>query len=147
MFFVIETNVSCRSRPDPTLPSSEFHLPPGVQFTFNETVQSNGTTWYGNLYGQACWVPASAVIPNSSSFGTVLAAIAERILNRVGATFDDYVEVDNRFDSYWCQRADAASPLLQLRRLQIIDKATGAANLAGQAYSRATHTEPTIIRL
>ena len=96
MYEILETNVFCRNEPILSAPVGNFHLPAGAQFTLNEMRVLDGTVWLGNLrVNGKCWLPSSVVAPATSNREAVALAIADRILNRPIAEFDEYVEVDN----------------------------------------------------
>lgn len=96
----------------------------------------NGTALYQDRYAQ-CWVYASLTTPAGSPEQALL-TMAERILARIGKVpFEDYVAVHNlvryggrdggHLSSYnFVTPIFDRSPLLQLRRLQIVDRATRA---------------------
>ena len=132
MRLVIGTGVVCRAQPardSPVVAAHDLGEPLTVR---GITRDPSGAAWYEVVGLRTCWVsgPLTVAFPGYDSPDTALVAIAEHALALGGnASFEHLVAVDNlllerrhRLTRYF--RAPAVvPPLLELRHLQIVDRA------------------------
>ncbi|MEJ2504342.1 MAG: hypothetical protein P8177_13680, partial [Gemmatimonadota bacterium] len=135
---VLGSGVVCRARPDPGAPvRHRYALGDRVGATEERLV--GGVTWYLDAHRvrgeEQCWIygPLTVEWDRSDRMPALLAA-ADHVLAREGPVpFAEYVAVDNLLTQTGTRFGEDApvidgSPLLQLRRLQVIDRAVGAAD-------------------
>jgi hypothetical protein len=146
MRLVIGTDVVCRAQPDRDSPVVAAHGL-GEPLTVRGMMRDrSGAAWYEVVGRRTCWVsgPLTVAFAGYDSPDTALVAIAEHALALgANASFEHLVAVDNlllerrlRRNRYF--RAPAAvPPLLDLRHLQIVDRA--ARTIDG---SRAVERDP-----
>lgn len=125
---IIATNVVCREQPDPEAHVAHRYTP-GDEVAVQDSTVAGAATWYLDGWhvrgARECWVygPLTTPYDRARPEPAILAAV-DRLLARDDAPFMDHVAVHNLLLS----RHDLleASPLLQLRRLQVVDAAMDA---------------------
>ncbi len=122
MRIVIATNVVCRAEPSVAAPVvASLRL--GELFLGSPSSRQDDGIWYNPRSGR-CWTHGSLTHPfDSADRGDSLLVIADRLLGRDDASFEEHVEVENLFQTVGFADAVSASPQLQLRRLMITDQA------------------------
>ncbi len=142
---VIGTGVVCRAQPSPNSPAVTAPRL-GEPLTVRDLVRDrSGTAWYEVVGRRACWVSGPLTVAFAyDSPDTALVAVAEHALALgANASFEHLVAIDNlllerRLRRTLYSRAPAAvPPLLELRHLQIVDRA--ARRIDG---SRAAERDP-----
>jgi hypothetical protein len=135
---IIANNVACRVEPARD-GASVRRLGVGDMLFLGERSESSGEIWYRDRYKQ-CWVYA-ALTTEDGDPGQTLLTMADRILARTDTvSFEDYVAVHNLVRYAAARYGSVASyslgppifdrsPLLQLRRLQLVDRASSAISL------------------
>ena len=132
MRLVIGTGVVCRAQPDRESPVVAAHRLGELLTVRGITRDRSGAGWYEVVGLRTCWVSGQLTVAFAGydSPDTALVAIAEHALALgANASFEHLVAVDNlllerrlRRTRYF--RAPAAvPPLLELRHLQIVDRA------------------------
>jgi hypothetical protein len=133
---IIATHVACRSAPDlSSAVAVQYHL--GDVFLPRGQSESDSGTWYLDTSrvpgapSPGCWIHGSLTTEWSDREAALLAA-ADRILGRTDQVpFDDFVAVDNLLrqtpsGAHAPSTVLETSPLLQLRRLQVLERAARA---------------------
>ncbi len=123
--FVVDTNVTCRSKPDLS-PETSFGISIGTPVNIARQIESDGVTWYFTANG--CWVygPGTGVFHKAAP-DMLLLAMFDHILARKNVPLNDYVAVENYLleDPEWQAAAGRArvAGLLRFRYLQMLDRA------------------------
>jgi hypothetical protein len=131
---VVDTRAECRKGPSASS-ASLGRVQIGDYFGVKGTADEGGAAWYlagGPLIGlvttQPCWIYGSYtadVLDGSLDARDTEArwlAVLDHVLARNDATFEEDVEVDALL-SWWSWFPGTNTPLIQLRRLQLIAKA------------------------
>lgn len=132
---VIASDVACRARPDPSAPAV-LALDVGDHIGAGTTHDADDGVWYLDTHrSPGCWVYGELVHGWSDPESALLAAV-DRVLARTDRVpFGEFVAVDNflqqiRAGSHADSRLIDESPLLQLRRLQLLARASRAPGTA-----------------
>src|SRR5712691_9565552 len=163
MRLVIGTGVVCRAQPGRDSPVVAAHGLGEPLTVRGITRDRSGAAWYEVIVRRTCWVsgPLTVAFAGYDSPDTALVAIAEHALALgANASFEHLVAVDNlllertfRRPRYF-RAPPAVPPLLELRHLQIVDRA--ARTIDGRraaerdplrnawllAHTEVTHFEP-----
>jgi hypothetical protein len=132
MRLVIGTGVVCRAQPDRDSPVVRAHRLGEPLDVRGMTRDRSGAAWYEVIGRRTCWVsgPMTVAFPGYDSPDAALVAIADHALALgANASFEHLVGVDNlllerRLRRTRYLRAPAAvPPLLELRHLQIVNRA------------------------
>ena len=140
---VIATDVACRERPETSAPVlARFTV--GERVHGREEAQSPDGIWYresSRVRDPGCWIFGAMTADASNPEGALLAA-ADRILARTDVVpFLDYVAVDNflrqtRTGPHGETSIIDRSPLVQFRRLQVLERAVKAPGTSGTRVRR-----------
>ena len=132
MRLVIGTDVVCRAQPDRDAPVVATHRVGEVLTPRGATKDRSGTAWYEMIGFRTCWMsgPLTVAFAGYDSPDTALVAVADHALSLgVNASFEHLVAVDNlllerklRRTRYFRAPVEVP-PLLELRHLQIVDRA------------------------
>lgn len=146
LLVVIGSNVACREAPDTSAPVTvryrlgELFVPRAERET-TTGLWYNSTTHVRGARSSGCWVHGS-LTTGWDDRERALVTIADHALSRADAApLEDYVAVDNLLQQT-PPRAHSdssileSSPLLQLRRLQVLEKAAGGRDAWGRSVRR-----------
>lgn len=153
---VIATDVVCRAEPNISAPVVRGYAV-GDTINASGAVETDGVTWYPNWPPAAgarppCWIYGPLTTPlNRSNPEPALITVADHVLGRTDdVPFEDYVAVENlllqtRTAPLSDETALALSGLLQLRRLQIVQRAIADPALSSPGAPRAPLSRAWII--
>jgi hypothetical protein len=143
---VIATYVACRAAPDVTSPVAvQYQL--GDVFLSREHTTTTSGVWYldtSRVPGSpspGCWIHGDLTTEWLDREQALLAAV-NRMLDRTDTVpFEDFVAMDNllqqtRPGAHASSSVLASSPLLQLRRIQVLERATRAPGTSGREVRR-----------
>jgi hypothetical protein len=145
---VIANEVVCRAEPSVSSPVVRGYAVGDVVHA-SGAVETEGVTWYPDRLRAsgvrpACWIHGPLTTPiDRSDPEPALLAVADHVLGRTDdVPFEDYVAVENLLlqtgtAPHYDDRVLASSGLLQLRRLQIVQRAIADPALSGPGAPRA----------
>lgn len=146
MRIIIATDVACRSAPD--LSSAvAVHYQLGDVFLPRDEAETGSDIWYLDTSrvpgapSPGCWIHGS-LTTSWSDRERALTAAADRVLGRTGQVpFEDFVAVDNLLQQtvtgpHASSTVLEMSPLIQLRRLQVLQRAARAPGTSAREVRR-----------